>query len=63
MPEIGERMLIRCEGGPAISRLVTFPPPLEVSVTGGLYVLVDEDERPEDWFYRLRTRMMVTLVI
>ena len=51
MPEIGERMLIRCEGGPAISRLVTFPPPLEVSVTGGLYVLVDEDERPEDWFY------------
>ena len=35
-------MMIRCEGGPSISRLETFPPPLEVGERGGIYVLVDD---------------------
>jgi len=43
-------MLIRCDRGPAISRLVTFPPPLEIAVAGGLYVLVD-DGPPASWCY------------
>ena len=48
MPEVGERMLIWCDRGPSISRLVTFPPPLEIAVAGGLYVLVD-DGPPASW--------------
>ena len=48
--EPGERMLIRCDGGPSQSRLVRFPPPLEISEAGGMYVLVDEGP-PEHWHY------------
>lgn len=33
-----------------MSRLVTFPPPVEVEVAGGVYVLVD-DGPPERWRY------------
>jgi hypothetical protein len=40
--EEGERMLIPCEGGPSISRLVRFPPPFEIAEDAGMYVLVDE---------------------
>jgi hypothetical protein len=47
----GERMLIPCEGGPSRSRLVRYPPPLEIEETGGTYVLVDDDARPERWRY------------
>ena len=43
-------MLIWCEGGPSIGRAVHFPPPLEIEVEGGLYVLVD-DGPPENWNY------------
>ncbi|MFT3855670.1 MAG: hypothetical protein QM733_23510 [Ilumatobacteraceae bacterium] len=43
-------MLIPCVGGPAISRLVRFPPPLELDADGGAYVLVD-DGPPECWTY------------
>lgn len=43
-------MLIPCEGGPSRSRLVRYPPPLEIVETGGLYVLVD-DGSPERWRY------------
>jgi hypothetical protein len=43
-------MLIRCEGGPSISRLVRYPPPLEVEERGGVYVLVD-DGPPHEWWY------------
>ena len=50
MPEEGDRMLVPCTGGPSISRLVRFPPPLEVAAEGGLYVLVDEGP-PEAWSY------------
>ena len=46
----GERMLIPCRGGPSISRLVRYPPPLEIEVRGGTYVLVD-DGPPELWCY------------
>ena len=46
----GERMLLWCEGGPSISRLELYPPPLEVPVAGGIYVLVD-DGPPQDWHY------------
>lgn len=49
MPEPGERMLIPCEGGPGISRRVTWPPPLEIDLDdGGVYVL---DERDDGWIY------------
>jgi hypothetical protein len=48
--EPGDRMLIRCEGGPSQSRLVRFPPPLEVTEHDGLYVLQD-DGPPELWWY------------
>lgn len=39
-----------CDGGPSISRLETFPPPLEVGERSGLYVLED-DGPPEQWRY------------
>jgi hypothetical protein len=48
--EEGERMLIRCQGGPSTSRLVRFPPPLEIEERGGVYVLVD-DGPPSAWWY------------
>lgn len=48
--EPGDRMLVWCEGGPSRSRLVTFPPPLEIEERGGVYVLVDEG-RPQEWRY------------
>jgi len=48
--EAGERMLLWCDGGPSISRLERYPPPLEVPVAGGIYVLVD-DGGPEQWHY------------
>ena len=43
-------MLIRCEGGPSMSRLVRYPPPVEVEEDTGMYVLVD-DGPPETWWY------------
>jgi hypothetical protein len=48
--EPGERMLIRCEGGPSASRLVRFPPPVEVDERDGVYVL-DDDGPIEEWRY------------
>ncbi len=48
--EPGERMLIRCVGGPSTSRLVRFPPPLEVEERDGTYVL-DDDGPVELWRY------------
>ena len=33
--ETGERMLIRCDGGPSMSRLVRYPPPLEIEEETG----------------------------
>lgn len=50
VPEHGERLLIRCEGGPTQSRLVHHPPPLEIDERGGTYVLVD-DGPVETWRY------------
>jgi len=38
----GERMLLWCEGGPSIGRATVYPPPLEIEVEGGTYVLVDD---------------------
>jgi hypothetical protein len=46
----GERMLIWCDGGPNLSRATRFPPPLEIAVEGGMYVLVDNGS-PEQWHY------------
>ena len=48
--EPGERMLIPCDGGPSQSRLVRFPPPLEIEEPDGIYVLVDEGPI-EHWRY------------
>jgi hypothetical protein len=47
----GDRMLIWCEGGPSLGRAVRFPPPFEIAVEGGMYVLVD-DGPPEAWRYQ-----------
>jgi hypothetical protein len=51
MVERGERMLIPCDGGPSNSRLVRFPPPLEIEEGRGTYVLVD-DGPPRQWRYQ-----------
>jgi len=47
---VGDQLLLRCEGGPSISRLETFPPPLEVDERGGVYVL-DDDGPVYAWRY------------
>lgn len=49
-PEVGERMLLPCTGGPSQSRLVRYPPPLEIEERDGTYVLVD-DGPPQGWRY------------
>jgi hypothetical protein len=46
----GDRMYIRCEGGPSNSRLEAFPPRLEIDESGGMYTLIDVGAR-EDWYY------------
>jgi hypothetical protein len=46
----GDRILVRCEGGPCLSRLEHFPPRLEIDERGRMYVLIDEG-KPEDWRY------------
>lgn len=43
----GDRMFIRCEGGPCLSRLEYFPPQLEIAERGGIYVLIDEGQPPD----------------
>jgi hypothetical protein len=43
-------MLLWCEGGPSIGRATTYPPPLEIEVDGGFYVLVDDGPIGE-WRY------------
>lgn len=48
--ELGERMFLWCEGGPSTARAVTYPPPLEIDVEGGTYVLVDEGAA-QQWRY------------
>ena len=48
--EHGERMLLPCDGGPSTSRLVRYPPPLEIVERDGIYVLVDEGP-PAAWRY------------
>ena len=50
VPDDGERLLLPCDGGPSQSRLVRYPPPLEIPVAGGMYVLVD-DGPTEVWRY------------
>jgi len=46
----GDRLFIRCEGGPSSSRLETFPPQLEVRERDGTYLLVDDGPR-DAWYY------------
>lgn len=50
MWSVGDPLLIRCAGGPSNSRLVHWPPPLEIADRGGLYVLQDVGT-VEDWSY------------
>ncbi|MFZ1490470.1 MAG: hypothetical protein WAS51_11050 [Ilumatobacteraceae bacterium] len=50
----GDRMLIWCNGGPSVGRAVVYPPPLELEVAGGVYVLVD-DGSPEQWHFEFVT--------
>ena len=47
----GAPLMLRCDGGPLVSRLETFPPPIEVAVPGGVYVLVD-DGPVHRWHYQ-----------
>lgn len=51
----GDRVFIRCEGGPCLSRLEAFPPRLEIEEKTGLYVLVD-DGPPEARSYQFVPR-------
>jgi hypothetical protein len=53
--EPGERVLIPCNGGGDYSRLVRYPPPLELEEDGGVYVLVDEGP-PHEWRYQFVPR-------
>lgn len=46
----GDRILLPCAGGPSTSRLELWPPRLEVSDSGGTYVLVDSGPR-HTWCY------------
>jgi hypothetical protein len=56
MPKAGERVFMRCEGGPLWSRLVRWPDvPTEVEVDDGTYVLVD-DGPPDTWWYQFVPR-------
>jgi hypothetical protein len=48
--EPGDRLFIACEGGPCQSRLELFPPRLEISERGGVYVLIDDGPRHR-WSY------------
>lgn len=48
--DVGERMMIPCRGGPVGRRAATFPPPLEIELGDGMYVLVD-DCPPEHRMY------------
>lgn len=48
--EEGERMFVWCHGGPAVGRAVAYPPPAEIQLDDGIYVLVD-DGPPETWRY------------
>ncbi|MGH9231130.1 MAG: hypothetical protein ACRD07_20785 [Acidimicrobiales bacterium] len=48
--EPGDRLFVRCEGGPSNSRLELYPPRLEVEERGGMYVLVDDGPR-DQWRY------------
>lgn len=43
-------MLIACVGGPTGWRTARYPPPIEIDVDDGTYVLVD-DGPPEEWHY------------
>ena len=47
----GDHMLLWCAGGPSIARAVVYPPPLEIAVDGGIYVL-DDAGTPEHWQYQ-----------
>ena len=50
-PREGDRLFVRCEGGgPSTSRLVDYPPPLEITESGGMYVLNDDGPHQE-WVY------------
>lgn len=50
MLEPGDRLLVACEGGPSVSRLVYHPAPLEIPERGGTYVLID-DGPIDSWRY------------
>ncbi len=43
-------MFLWCAGGPSIARATVYPPPSEIEVTGGTYVLVD-DVPVAHWHY------------
>ena len=48
--QTGDRLFIRCDGGPCASRLEWFPPRLEIEENDGMYVL--DDDGPRDrWCY------------
>jgi hypothetical protein len=51
IPDVGDRLLIGCDGGPSQSRLVHHPAPLEIVERGGLYVLDDDGPDPGAWRY------------
>lgn len=42
--------MIWCDGGPATLKRQMYPPPVEISEDGGIYVLHDEGP-PTNWRY------------
>lgn len=43
-------MVIWCQGGPSMIRAVSYPPPLEIEIDDGTYVLID-DGTVDTWRY------------
>jgi hypothetical protein len=48
--DVGDRLFIPCEGGPASTRLETYPPRLEIEERSGIYLLDDGGPRA-NWRY------------
>lgn len=54
-PRPGDRLFVPGHGGgPCTSRLVTYPPPIEILDGGGIYVLND-DGTQDDWHFWVPT--------
>jgi hypothetical protein len=44
-------MLVPCEGGPWLSRLLPYPPPLEIAVGSDAVYVLDERPSPDGAYF------------